>query len=74
MLHDPLLAASVPTILAQYEAIADGLWDWSVPHEKALEYVTQVSASPPLASPKTDPNVLRRMTSKLPLTFALVAA
>ncbi|KAK9415603.1 hypothetical protein SUNI508_10262 [Seiridium unicorne] len=43
IIKHPLLAASVPTILAQYEAVAAHLWDWKISSEKALEYVTQIA-------------------------------
>ncbi|ETS74563.1 hypothetical protein PFICI_13047 [Pestalotiopsis fici W106-1] len=43
MRNHPILKDTNKRILDQYKEIAPYLWDWSVPHEKALEYVTQVS-------------------------------
>ncbi|KAI0170784.1 capsule polysaccharide biosynthesis protein [Pestalotiopsis sp. NC0098] len=43
MRNHPILRDTNKRILEQYKIIAPYLWDWSVPHEKALEYVTQIS-------------------------------
>lgn len=43
MRNHPILRDTNKRILDQYKEIAPYLWDWKVPHEKALEYVTQVS-------------------------------
>ncbi|KAI1865879.1 uncharacterized protein JN550_008137 [Neoarthrinium moseri] len=43
LIKHPILAPSVPDLMAEYGAVADNLWDWKVPNEKAAEYVTQIA-------------------------------